>query len=543
MDERSATERSQQTTSDGRLFPRRVMLARVAGAGRQLVHAAAVLVAVGTLYLGVCCPELCPGAEAASAGAIAPDTDGRWPFARRRAEGKCTQQNPTCPNALYTQKCSCCGTLLRDGACHCNCGYATDSNCMDRRSPAECYDPAAPTSGSHGTCDPTQQAACTCDFCYVDQASGTCTVDVLSKDCSGHGTCVGSKKGGDGSCKCDTDWHGPACDAVGPPTAAPSSPTQSPTKEPTPFPTPAPTKAPTKAPTHRTKSPTKAPTKAPTHPTKSPTQEPTWLPTLKPSTTSAAGLSAGAEVAIAIAATSAIFAAGIYFYRRHRRRKKSAAYLKMHGAAHGSWHSYGSIGRDGRGGSGDGSGGGGSGGEGLGDVEASPVLRSTSPTVHSRGGSGPLPPRPSHPSRIGGNLSLGASAFTAINSPEGTMSVASSAAAERIRQLEAQLERQSEHLEVRDAELERLDQVIKSNELKLKESKQEISTLQETWRIAVHDLELHEYVASGSEGRVYRGKWRRTIDVAIKMIPRDPARPQAHGFSNAARRSSARTSR
>ena len=40
------------------------------GGGGRLVAGTAVLVAVGTLYLSACCPELCLGAEAANTGGL-----------------------------------------------------------------------------------------------------------------------------------------------------------------------------------------------------------------------------------------------------------------------------------------------------------------------------------------------------------------------------------------------------------------------------------------------------------------------------------------
>ena len=101
----------------------------------------------------------------------------------------------------------------------------------------------------------------------------------------------------------------------------------------------------------------------------------------------------------------------------------------------------------------------------------------------------------------------------------------SSAAAEHIiRQLEMRVDHMEEELEKQDA-------IIRHKDSEIKERDQEVTTLQEAWRIAVSDLALDAFVASGSEGRVYRGRWRGTIDVAVKMIPRDPARPQAHGPS------------
>ena len=62
---------------------------------------------------------------------------------------------------------------------------------------------------------------------------------------------------------------------------------------------------------------------------------------------------------------------------------------------------------------------------------------------------------------------------------------------------------------------------------------QEVRTLQEAWRIAPADLHLEAFVAAGGEGRVYRGRWRRTIEVAIKLMRRDPNREEDWGFSNA----------
>ena len=65
------------------------------------------------------------------------------------------------------------------------------------------------------------------------------------------------------------------------------------------------------------------------------------------------------------------------------------------------------------------------------------------------------------------------------------------------------------------------------------EHTQEVRTLQEAWRIEPAALQLEAFVAAGGEGRVYRGRWRRTIEVAIKLMRRDPEREEDWGFSNA----------
>ena len=61
---------------------------------------------------------------------------------------------------------------------------------------------------------------------------------------------------------------------------------------------------------------------------------------------------------------------------------------------------------------------------------------------------------------------------------------------------------------------------------------EEVTVLQEAWRIDPAHLELNRFVAAGGEGRVYRGTWRRQFEVAVKMMLRDKDLPESWGFSN-----------
>ena len=62
-----------------------------------------------------------------------------------------------------------------------------------------------------------------------------------------------------------------------------------------------------------------------------------------------------------------------------------------------------------------------------------------------------------------------------------------------------------------------------------------IIVLREARRIHPHQLQLKSFIAEGGEGRIYKGYWRGHIAVAIKMMLRDPHKPEDHGFSNARR--------
>ena len=83
-----------------------------------------------------------------------------------------------------------------------------------------------------------------------------------------------------------------------------------------------------------------------------------------------------------------------------------------------------------------------------------------------------------------------------------------------------------------EAELERQDRVITRKDSMIEDAEKELDNLQEGWRIDVSELKLLAFVASGTEGRVFRGTLRGH-EVAVKMIQRDPEHPELHGFSNA----------
>ena len=68
---------------------------------------------------------------------------------------------------------------------------------------------------------------------------------------------------------------------------------------------------------------------------------------------------------------------------------------------------------------------------------------------------------------------------------------------------------------------------------RLSSAEADVRTLQEAWSIAPHDLQLRAFVAQGAEGKVYRAVWRRSIEVAVKFILRDPQDKTRWGFSNA----------
>ena len=66
----------------------------------------------------------------------------------------------------------------------------------------------------------------------------------------------------------------------------------------------------------------------------------------------------------------------------------------------------------------------------------------------------------------------------------------------------------------------------------LDKQRDEVTRLQEAWRIDPTELRIVGFVAQGGEGRVYRGIWRSQFDVAVKALLRDPEIPEDHGFSN-----------
>ena len=76
------------------------------------------------------------------------------------------------------------------------------------------------------------------------------------------------------------------------------------------------------------------------------------------------------------------------------------------------------------------------------------------------------------------------------------------------------------------------DRLLEDKDRKIQFKEREVGILQESWRIHPRDLRLDEFLAEGGEGRVYRGRWRGNIQVAIKLMLRDPKRPNDHGFSN-----------
>ena len=66
----------------------------------------------------------------------------------------------------------------------------------------------------------------------------------------------------------------------------------------------------------------------------------------------------------------------------------------------------------------------------------------------------------------------------------------------------------------------------------LRHQTEEVSALQEAWRIDPATLQIDAFVAAGGEGRVYRGTWRSQFEVAVKMMKRDANAPEEWGFSN-----------
>ena len=72
---------------------------------------------------------------------------------------------------------------------------------------------------------------------------------------------------------------------------------------------------------------------------------------------------------------------------------------------------------------------------------------------------------------------------------------------------------------------------IATLEEELRRKGNEVATLQESWRIDPSQLELDAFIAEGGEGRVFRGRWRKSVDVAIKCIRREPGKEEEHGFS------------
>ena len=62
--------------------------------------------------------------------------------------------------------------------------------------------------------------------------------------------------------------------------------------------------------------------------------------------------------------------------------------------------------------------------------------------------------------------------------------------------------------------------------------KEEVAILQEATRIEAGEIILLEFIAAGSEGRVYKGRWNK-IECAVKMIPRMLDYEDEWGFSNA----------
>ena len=209
---------------------------------------------------------------------------------------------------------------------------------------------------------------------------------------------------------------------------------------------------------------------------------PTPAPTSAPSDK---GLGAGEIVTIVVAGSMAAMGAALFYRRRRsqarRRRRPSAreggGYARQADAS----FDYGSM-----------------------DIALDPLQPGPSPERHRR-------------------RSTQSTGFSSTSDPG---SADRAKELEHIRQLELRVDRQEQELEKQDAIIKHKDSVIEDRD-------QEVVTLQEAWRISVDDLRLDAFVAAGSEGRVYRGKWRGQFDVAIKMIARDITRPDTHGFSNA----------
>lgn len=122
--------------------------------------------------------------------------------------------------------CSCPGTCLKPnsfGVCNnfssalCN-GFLCGAG-------GECACPAyscltgpsctTPVDCGNGICDGLMGGDCVCDACYLQDATGSCTV---KNTCSSHGTCQPAT----GDCVCATGWYGPSCSSNSVITLSPS---------------------------------------------------------------------------------------------------------------------------------------------------------------------------------------------------------------------------------------------------------------------------------------------------------------------------------